>query len=148
MAQLLKSLWASPTTAIGLLVGGVGSLSGARWQVRQGVLECYGGLVTWLLEHATLLKGGAMAMTLGEVILGRSQAALDLTRAHEHVHVKQARAWGPLFIPAYLLASVIALLRRKNPYRDNAFERQAFALSDPRHQNPPHSPRGRDFPAA
>ncbi len=130
IVRLLQSFWAFPTTAVGLFVGGVGMFFGTRWRRREGVLECYGGLVAWLLEHAVPIRGGAMAMTLGEVVLGLSEAALDLTRKHEHVHVRQARAWGPLFIPAYFLASLIAFLQHKNPYRDNAFEREAFGVSD------------------
>ena len=67
-----------------------------------------------------------MAMTLGHTILGQSQAALDVSRAHEHVHVKQYERLGPFFIPAYLAASVWAWIRRKDPYRDNIFEVEAY----------------------
>jgi hypothetical protein len=71
-------------------------------------------------------------MTLGEVVLGLSPAALDLTREHERVHVKQARHWGPFFLPAYLAASVIALARGRHFYRENAFEVEAYSASDAR----------------
>jgi len=66
------------------------------------------------------------------VVIGRSVAALDLTRAHERVHVRQCHRWGPLFIPAYLLASAIACLRKQDPYRANPFEREAYAISEAR----------------
>jgi hypothetical protein len=65
-------------------------------------------------------------MTLGHVVLGQDLFLLDATRAHERVHVRQAERWGPLFLPAYVIASVAALLRGGNPYRDNAFEREAY----------------------
>ena len=127
---ILRTLWTFPTTAVGLAVGGLCTPFGARWRLVDGVLECHGGGVAWLLEHATLLEGGAMAMTLGDVVLGRSAAALDVTRRHERVHVRQAHRWGPLFIPAYLLASAVAWLQRRGAYRGNAFEREAYAVSD------------------
>jgi hypothetical protein len=40
--------------------------------------------------------------------------------------VRQCERWGPFFLPAYGVASLIALVRRKNPYLDNAFEREAY----------------------
>ena len=65
-------------------------------------------------------------MTLGHVVLGADQPSLDRTRDHERVHVRQAERWGPAFIPAYLLASIIAWMRGLDPYLDNPFEREAF----------------------
>jgi len=108
-------------------------MSGGGARVVDGVLEIHGGVVSWLLRHCTLLRGGASAMTLGHVVLGRDLELLELTRTHERVHVRQAERWGPLFIPAYLLASLIALLRGRQAYMDNVFEREAYqrdSLSD------------------
>ena len=48
------------------------------------------------------------------------------TIPHEMVHVRQYERWGPAFGPAYLLCSFWLWLRRKDAYRDNPFERQAF----------------------
>ena len=124
-------LWTLPTTAIGLLVAAVGLVSGGRARIVEGVLEVYGPAVAWLLRRATLLPGGASAMTLGHVVLGRDAETLDRTRAHERVHVAQCQRWGPLFIPAYLLAGAWMWLRGRDAYRDNPFEREAFAHSDP-----------------
>jgi hypothetical protein len=42
------------------------------------------------------------------------------------VHVRQYERWGPLFVPAYLLSSLVELLRGRRPYRDNWFEREAY----------------------
>jgi hypothetical protein len=64
-------------------------------------------------------------MTLGHVVLGTDQAALEQTRAHELAHVRQAERWGPLFLPAYLAASAWAWLAGRHYYRDNWFERDA-----------------------
>jgi hypothetical protein len=65
-------------------------------------------------------------MTLGHVVIGRDRDCLDHSRAHERIHVRQAERWGPLFIPAYLLASLFAKLRGRDAYRDNPFEREAY----------------------
>jgi len=132
MTAVIRTLWTFPTTAVGLFVGGVCMPLGARWQWVEGVLECHGGGVAWLLEHATLLEGGALAITFGDVVLGRSKEALDLTRAHERVHVRQARRWGPFFIPAYLISSAVVWMKKGDAYRGNRFEREAFAVSDAR----------------
>ena len=67
-----------------------------------------------------------MAMTLGHTILGQTEAALDITRDHEHVHVRQYERWGPFFIPAYFAASFYAWFNGGDMYRDNAFEKQAY----------------------
>jgi hypothetical protein len=119
--------WALPTTSFGLLFLPLAWLSrtgGAR--MVDGVLELHGGPVDFFLRHCTLLKGGASAMTLGHVVLGRDARLLDLTRDHERIHVRQCERWGPFFIPAYLLASLLVLLRGKRPYEDNPFEREAY----------------------
>ena len=68
-------------------------------------------------------------MTWGHVILGQTAAALDISREHELVHVRQYERWGPLFIPAYLLCSAVIWLRGGDPYRDNPFERQAYRIA-------------------
>jgi len=65
-------------------------------------------------------------MTLGHIVVARDELAHNLTRSHERIHVKQAERWGPFFLPAYGVASIVALLRGKSAYRDNCFEREAF----------------------
>ncbi len=120
-------VWTLPTTAAGLLFLPLVLASrrgGAR--VVDGVLELHGGPVEFFLRRCTLLRGGASAMTLGHVVLGRDERLLDLTRSHERVHVRQCERWGPLFIPAYLLASILVFLRGGRPYEDNPFEREAY----------------------
>lgn len=127
VVTILRYLWASPTTLMGLLFVGLALVSGGRARVRQGAIESHGGLVSLLLRRVVPLKGGAMALTLGHVILGASAAALDVARAHEHIHVRQCERWGPFFLPAYVIASVVAAVRGGHFYRDNVFEREAYA---------------------
>ncbi len=122
--------WAGPTTAVGLAFLLPTLLGGGRVSVVNGILEIHGGVTTRFLTRTVgwLLPGGASAMTLGHVVLGRDAAALADTRAHERVHVRQCERWGPLFLPAYGLASLIAKLQGGDAYLDNAFEREAYRL--------------------
>ena len=130
LRRALAYAWALPTSAVGLvfLPFVLVSRSGGA-KVVDGVLELHGGLVTFVLRNCTMLRGGASAMTLGHVVLGRDEQLLDLTRDHERVHVRQCERWGPLFIPAYLVASFVVLLRGGRPYEDNPFEREAYGTT-------------------
>src|SRR6185295_162347 len=94
---LLLYLWSSPTTLLGLFFLHPTLLTGGRAKIVDGVLEIQGGVTAFFLEKCTLLPGGASAMTLGHVVLGRDEAALERTRSHERVHVSQCETWGPLF---------------------------------------------------
>lgn len=126
MTRLLKYIWAAPTTLLGLPFVPLAALSGGAVRVVSGVIEVHGGAVEVFLCRCTLLPGGATAMTLGHVVLGRDALSLDMTRDHERVHVRQVERWGPLFIPAYLLSSCLAWARGGDAYRDNAFEKEAY----------------------
>ncbi|HEV7299781.1 MAG TPA: hypothetical protein VGN72_10480 [Tepidisphaeraceae bacterium] len=122
----LRYLWAFPTTAIGLMLTIIALATGGRAKRHTGVLEVHGGCLTFLLHRCTMLPYGAAAMTLGHVVLARDEACLTATRVHERVHVRQAERWGPLFMPAYAIASLVAKLRGGDAYRDNVFEMEAF----------------------
>lgn len=124
--RIIRYLWAFPTTLVGLLFLPLALVSGGGYQVVDGVIEIHGGLVRFFLRRCTLLKGGASAMTLGHVVLGCNVLLLELTRTHERVHVRQCERWGIFFLPAYGIASLIALARGGNMYLDNAFEREAY----------------------
>ena len=108
---------------LGLAVGLLGVVSGGRMQRSGPILEFYGGLTEKLLKR---FPGGPGAMTLGHVVVGRDREILDYARSHEMIHVAQYERWGPFFIPAYLLSSLYLMCRRKNPYYDNPFEREAY----------------------
>jgi hypothetical protein len=123
--RLLAYLWAFPTTLLGLVLVGLAVASRGRASRVAGVIEAHGGWLTSLLARAVPNAGGAEAMTLGHVVVGRTAASLERCRDHERVHVRQCERWGPFFLPAYLGASVWAWLRGRDPYRDNPFEREA-----------------------
>jgi hypothetical protein len=110
---------------LGLGFAGVAAATGGHVRLVDGVLEADGGWLGPLLRHGVPIRGGAAAMTLGHVVLGRDAAALAATRLHERAHVRQCERWGPAFLPAYAAASLGAILHGQHPYHGNAFERAA-----------------------
>lgn len=121
----LGVVWALPVSLVGVLFALLACASGGRYQSRNGVLEVSGGWPAKLLCRGFPFCGPAAAITLGHVVLGASQQALDKTRSHERVHVRQYERWGILFVLAYPLAGAWAWIKGGNPYWDNIFERQA-----------------------
>jgi hypothetical protein len=132
--RVAKYCWAAPYSLLGLLFGLLAVLLGATGRHAAGALEFGGGglgrLLRWLPPRFSFA-----AITFGHVILGVDHATLAEMREHEQVHVRQYERWGPLYVPAYLMSSLVEFLRGRNPYRDNYFERQAYAQapSRPRH---------------
>jgi len=98
--RLLAMIWASPYTLLGLLLG-MAPCTGGRARIRGRVVEFYGGGVKWFFA---LLATRAIhaRVHLGHTVLGQTDAALDVSRDHEMVHVRQFERWGPLMGPAYL----------------------------------------------
>ncbi len=118
--QVFAYLWASPCTVTGIAIG---LILGGRFQRVDGVIEIYGPRIAWLLRHMLV---PAQALTLGHVVFGQDESALDFTRLHERVHVRQFERWGPLFVPLYLLFSLYLFLRGRDGYRENPFEIEAY----------------------
>lgn len=123
--RLVRYAWAFPNSIPGILVTAAALCTGGRAAIVDGVMESRGGAAAFVLRRLVLLRGGASAMTLGHVVLGRDAEALERTRPHERVHVRQYERWGPFFVPAYAGASLIAAARGRHYYRDNPFERAA-----------------------
>lgn len=126
MGRILRYVWASPNTAIGLVICAAGALSGSKIRIKDGVVEGYGGGIGKLLR-SRLFR--AQAMTLGHVILARGPVSMEALRSHEMAHVRQYELLGPFFLFAYALASLHAWLMGKHFYRDNFFEIQARRFS-------------------
>lgn len=131
----IKYGWAAPYSLLGLLVGGVALLLGASARRAAGAMEIGGGRLGKLLRSLPP-RFSFSAITFGHVILGVDHFTLAQLRDHEQVHVRQYERWGPLYIPAYLLSSLVELLRGRNPYRDNYFEREAYERAPARARIP------------
>lgn len=118
--RVVAYLWASPNTCVGIALGLV---LGGKFTIVDGVIEIHGPRIVKVLNR---LWVSAAAITLGHAVLGQSAFWLHRTRSHERVHVRQYERWGPLFIPAYLLASAALFAVGKDGYRGNPFEVEAF----------------------
>ena len=123
----VRYVWALPNTVVGALLLPLAWRSGGRIQVVEGVIEAHGPLIASALHRCIPLPHGASAITFGHIVLACDAAALDATRRHERVHVRQCEVWGPAFIPAYLLAGVWGFVTGAGAYDGNWFERQARA---------------------
>lgn len=125
LLAILRILWASPNTLLGLAIGSTGLVFGGKVRIKGRAFEFYDGGIKWFMHR---LPNGqfTLALTLGHVILGQTDAALAISRKHEAVHVAQYERWGPFMIPAYFLASICVYLAGKRFYRDNPFEREAY----------------------
>lgn len=117
-------LWVSPYTLTGLAIG---FLLGGRFARVDGVVEIHGPLIARTLERFPV---PASAVTFGHVVFGRTAQALTTTRRHERVHVRQYERWGPIFVPVYLAASALLYLAKRDGYRENPFEREAYGADE------------------
>lgn len=127
LIEVLKFVWAFPTSSLGYILGILGLLTGGKALQHGAVIEFHGGFVKWFMNRFP--NKNVLAMTLGYVIIGKEPEGLEAARDHEMVHVKQNGIWGPFFLPAYGIASIVAWWRGLNPYRDNMFEREAYSLA-------------------
>lgn len=125
--RAIKYLWAAPYTLLGVALGTLALALGGSLRVQGGVMEFVGGALGRRLERLPSPLAFS-AVTLGHVIIAADRSALTQLRQHEHVHVRQYETWGVLFVPAYLVSSLFQLARGRDPYRENHFERQAYAV--------------------
>lgn len=107
------------------MIGIIGVLFGGRVRIVGPAVEFYDGGIKWFVHR---LPHGqfTLALTLGHVILGQTDASLEISRKHEAVHVAQYERWGPFMLPAYFLSSCYVHFAGKRFYRDNPFEREAY----------------------
>lgn len=112
--------WAAPWSAVGIVL----SLLFRSRRIVTGVLVAEGA--AWPRRLGWRYR----AITLGHVVLCVDEVDDDLMR-HELVHVRQFERWGPFFIPAYLIASLVARIRGGRAYGDNHFEVAARSSGGP-----------------
>jgi hypothetical protein len=99
MPTWLGFIWTLPNTALGLVLG---ALTFQAPRIRHGLVlfdRAPRGL-SWMM-----LRARRSAMTVGFVVISAVPVEGRLL-AHERHHVRQYCAWGPLFIPVYLLLSI------------------------------------------
>ena len=123
-------LWTLPNTVLGLLLGGLGLLCGARlvWQRRQWALV----FLDFPVGRGALVLGNVIACAGSSLhvpcqtyatLAGCTVDASITLADHERAHVFQYMLLGPFFLPLYALCGGISWRNR--------FERAAdrYALS-------------------
>lgn len=128
--KFLRYVWALPYTLLGLFFIPFTFFTRGGMQVVGGVLELHGRFISFILKYCFPVRGGAAALTLGHVILGRDRETLQASRGHERAHVRQYEILGPFFIFVYLAASLWALIRGDGAYRGNYLEKKAVELEN------------------
>jgi hypothetical protein len=131
--RTLGILWASPYSLLGIAIGSIGLLFGGRVRVVGRSIEFYDGGTKWFVQHFLPNGQFTLALTLGHVVLGQTDASLEISRKHEAVHIAQYERWGPLMVPSYFLASCCVYFLGKRFYRDNPFEREANDIDGGEH---------------
>ena len=126
--SLLRLVWASPCSLVGLALAAFVLSLGGRARLASGILE-----VTLRRSEATspwlTRRFPFRAIALGHVVVAVGRQELDRIRAHELVHVRQYERWGPAFFVAYLSSSLWQLLNGRSAYWHNHFEIEARLLS-------------------
>jgi hypothetical protein len=115
LGRAVTTVWASPLTAVGLLMAAASGRR-PRWSPEH---RC------WIVDdvrgpsEVALRTVGAEANAIGQVVLSRSATSSPALLAHEAVHVRQAERFGPLLFPMYLW------LGARYGYRHHPLERAA-----------------------
>lgn len=99
MAQVLGFAWTIPNTVLGLVLG---VLTFQLPRLHGGAIV-FDGTPRGLTR--AMRASNRAAMTVGFVILSGVPVEGRLL-AHERHHIRQYMAWGPFFIPVYLLLAI------------------------------------------
>jgi hypothetical protein len=105
MPTWLGFIWTLPNTLLGLVAG---LLTFQRPRLTDGALifdRTPRGLT------ALMPRANRAAMTIGFVIVSARPMTGSLL-VHERHHIRQYCAWGPFFIPAYLVLAILYGYRR------------------------------------
>jgi hypothetical protein len=113
--RVATSLWASPLTAVGMVLA-VLSGSEPRWDPD---LRCFVTRGVRGPSAFALRTVGADANAIGQVVLARGGEPQPTLLAHEAVHVRQAERLGPMLFVLYVW------LAARYGYRDHPLERAA-----------------------
>jgi hypothetical protein len=136
-----------------LIGAGAARLSGARASRTldvlgdDGAVRCRAVLVedARLDRWLDLMPMRPVAMTFGRFVLARRPLPGSTVR-HELEHVRQWSRLGPLFLPAYLVESMLVRARGGDRYRGNRFEIAARAREAPVREAPTGEGRAREAP--
>ena len=124
--RILCIIWVSPISAPAFVLAAFNLLVGGQLRRHDIALEATGGAMPLLLKVLGPRRSIA-AITMGHLILARTEHEAARWRTHECAHVRQYERWGVVFPFAYAAASLFAWSRGRDMYWDNVFEVEARA---------------------
>ena len=98
-------LWTLPNTALGLSVGVVAVILGARARVGRNAIEFLEQPFVALARKSAITLGNTIHYAPGRdaehLVLRYDGRALVLLGEHERAHTRQYERWGPFFLVVY-----------------------------------------------
>lgn len=108
MLSVLLKLWTLPNTLLGLAVGAVAVILGARAQAGRNAIEFLDQPFVALLGKSAITLGNtihyAPGREPGQVVRRYDGRGLVRLGEHERAHTRQYERWGPLFLVAYMVS--------------------------------------------
>ncbi len=115
LVRLAAILWTSPNTALGLGVGAVAVMLGARAQFGRNAIEFLDNPFVGAMKRSGVTLGHTIHYAPGRdpshVIARYDQSGRVTLGAHEHAHTLQYERWGPLFLVAYAISWIPGVAR-------------------------------------
>ena len=103
--SVIGKLWTLPNTALGLAVGGIAVMLGARAQAGRNAIEFLDQPFVGLLRKSAITLGNTIHYAPGRspetLLLRYDGRALVRLGEHERAHTRQYERWGPFFLIAY-----------------------------------------------
>ena len=103
--SILGKLWTLPNTALGLAIGVVAVMLGARVRTGRNAIEFLDQPFVGALRKSAITLGNtihyAPGRTPDQLILRYDGRALVHLGEHERAHTRQYERWGPFFLVAY-----------------------------------------------
>ena len=103
--SLLGKAWASPNTALGLFIGTVAVMLGARARLGNNAIEFLDQPFVTLIQRSAVTLGNTIHYAPGrdpERVIRRYDGSAEVRLGdHERAHTEQYERWGPFFLLAY-----------------------------------------------
>ncbi|MEO6462483.1 MAG: hypothetical protein ABIP29_05355 [Candidatus Eisenbacteria bacterium] len=108
LRSTLGKLWASPNTVLGLVLGVVAVMLGARARIGDNAIEFLDQPFVDLIERSAVTLGNTIHYAPGrdpdQAIRRYDRSATVRLGDHERAHTDQYERWGPFFLLAYAIS--------------------------------------------
>jgi hypothetical protein len=105
--SVLGKVWASPNTALGVALGAIAVMLGARAQFGRNALEFLDNPLIGHVQRSAITLGNTIHYAPGRAPDDRvrryDKSGIVSLGEHEKAHTLQYERWGPLFLVIYVL---------------------------------------------